>query len=63
MYVLILIVVVKIINCKLIGYGINDILEMIMINNLIFDKECYVLGIFYDWYKDVLSINWMVFLV
>lgn len=46
MYVLILIVVVKIINCKLIGYGINDIFEMIMINNLIFDKECYVLGIF-----------------
>lgn len=44
MYVLILIVVVKIINCKLIGYGINDIFEMI--NNLIFDKECYVLGIF-----------------
>lgn len=46
MYVLILIVVVKIINCKLIGYGINGIFKMIMINNLIFDKECYVLGIF-----------------
>lgn len=43
---MILIAVAKIINCKLTGHGINDTFEMIMINNLISDKECYVLGIF-----------------
>lgn len=54
-----MIVVVKIMNCKLIGYGVYDFFEMIMINNLIFDFKKKMLGFWYcyDWYIDVLSIR------